>query len=172
MNRTNICVSIDYALSAAHRPKKSRIFPIFILYFIYDSFVYTCGHRFCEWIRPPFMWFTKFYFNNQHSINFGLMFESNTHMGRMLCKKWISWKSNKKLHKWNRAPLLMAMESGKWYCSVWTHSKNKFNKRMNAKNKIESPTWKTNWTITAFLFVGFCVRCFTNIHTMLLLLPL
>lgn len=44
MNRPNICVSIDNVLNAAHRPKKRRIFPIFILYFIYDFFVY---------VRPP-----------------------------------------------------------------------------------------------------------------------
>lgn len=59
MNRPNICVSIDYALSAAHRLKNKEFSPVFILYFIYDISLCAraCTVRsavtgLCEWIRP------------------------------------------------------------------------------------------------------------------------
>lgn len=104
--------------------KKEIFSPIFtfILYFIYDFFVCvmcmrarTFGHRhydhhqFCEWISfqiwPTFMWFTKFYFNNQHSINFGLMFGTEQTWAKLRRQKWIWQQKNctnkiSPLHAW------------------------------------------------------------------------
>lgn len=84
MNSPNICVSIDFHLCA---PVKQFIFVLFHNFFI------SCVIR----LRSPrlFSWelfylavyvIYKFYFNNRHSINFGLMFVRHDRHGQKKAK--------------------------------------------------------------------------------------